>query len=140
MADPGQIVCHNAYLHDRLAAQRTLLNVGHWLYLFVNDVEPDSATPIGAFANASFPGSDPVSLDGLWSAPVKQQDGEYTISIPTQLYTCTGPASETVYGFYVQTSGVLAFSGRMIAPIPVSSGISFNLKLQFVDRDFSLGV
>jgi len=138
MAVPGQIVCQNAYLHAKLARERDRLNTSSWLYLFINDLQPTPATAVGAFIQATFTGSGPFNLAGTWTAPLKNQDGEYVITIPDQLIVCSSASNETVFGFYVRDATGLLFSGRFIDPIPVFNGASFLLQVTFVDRDFSI--
>jgi hypothetical protein len=134
----GEIVVSNAFLLERIAATRTDLNVGHWLYLFTNDFTPTEADTLSAFVEAGFPGYAPLPLAGLFSDPIKSRDGEYVSAIPLQSWTCTGAANEWVYGWYVRKGGTVQMSLVLDAPILVNSGVVVEVQIHYITRSLTL--
>jgi len=127
----GPVVVSNAWLKARCQAAVDLLNSGHFLYLFINDFEPTPADTLASFDPATFPGSDPIDLVSKWPDPIKIQDGAFA-SAPSKFdYTCTGPANETVYGWYVKEGTVVKLSARLFAPVPVIEDTEFEVRIIF---------
>jgi len=134
----NEIVAANALLLDRITVLRSHLNAGHWLYLFINDFQPSPADTLFAFAEASFPGYSPIDLAGLFSVPLKTRDGEYVTSTPNQLWTCSGVATQTVFGWYVRFGLLVELSCRLATPIPVSIGVEVLVGVNVLETSLHL--
>ena len=81
------------------------------LRLYINNITPSDTDTAGTYTQAGFPGYAQIGLTGAsWNAAAAG-----SISYGSQQsWTCSGPATDDVYGYYVvqQTSGVLIWSER----------------------------
>lgn len=126
------VVASNAFLINRLAGIRDLLNAGHSLHLFGNNLTPAPADGLGAFTEIAFPGYAAINLNAKFGAPLKVQDGRYLIASVDFAFTAVGPSNAIAYGWYVRDGTALRFSSRFPEPIPVgpTSTVSVRIELQ----------
>ena len=108
----------------------TLLNAGHKLKLFVNNILPTPATPLGAFTEASFPGYLAADLAGAFGAPVKVQDGQYQIATGFFTFTCTAAPGQTVYGWWIDDAANVKMAQAFDSPVSIAVGSPYMLQVQ----------
>lgn len=98
------------------------------LRLFKNNITPSDTDVAGTYTEATFPGYAAITLTGAsWNAP----SGGTIVYGAQQTFTCSGTASESVYGYYVTqaTSGTLLYSERdSAAPFAIANS-GDNIKL-----------
>jgi hypothetical protein len=80
------------------------------LRLFKNNITPSDTDTAGTYTEATFPGYSAITLTGAsWGAA-----SAGTISYAQQTFTCSGTATDDIYGYYTTqaTSGTLVYSER----------------------------
>lgn len=113
------------------------LNSGHMLQLYQNDLTPTPANIIPDFQRSNFLGYVPYNMAGNVPAPIKQQDGQYTISFTTTPFACEG-GIQVVYGALITQGSNLKFAQRFAAPITMVAGTSFVLPVVISVMSLSL--
>jgi len=107
---------------NKTAAQNLLLK------LFINNITPSDTDTAGTYTEATFPGYSAITLTGIsWGTA---SGGTITYG-SQQTFTCSGTATDNVYGYYVvqASSGTLLYSERdASAPFAVRNS-GDNIKL-----------
>ena len=81
------------------------------LRLYTNNITPSDTDTAGTYTQAGFPGYAQIALAGAsWNAAASGS----IIYSSQQSWTCSGVATDDVYGYYVvqQVSGILLWSER----------------------------
>jgi len=81
------------------------------LRLYINNITPSDTDTAATYTQAGFPGYTQANLaGGTWGAA---SGGNITYG-SQQVFTCSGTATDDVYGYYVvqATSGILVWSER----------------------------
>lgn len=132
------IVASNALLHWAAQNVLSLLNSGHVLRLFANDLDPTPANVLADFAEASFAGYVPIVLSGLFTGPSKVQDGTYQVSLADQSFGGITGANQYVHGWFIDDGTNVKISARFLAPILVTAGVRFTVALD--PQDWALSI
>jgi len=123
-------VLSNPLLDARAGTLATLLNSGHTLRLFQNNLTPTPATSLGSFTESTFTGYAAVSLSGQFGSPTFVTDGQYQIASGTYTFSCTGGSSQTIYGWYIDDGSNVKMSQRLDTPVTISSGGNYTLQVR----------
>jgi len=93
---------------------KRLVNQTLKVRLFKNDIIPSDGTVLGSFNQATFPGYAEKTINGGMSPPATDLDGKGSTTSGNCIWTRgVGAGSETIYGYYVVTSGgVLLWAQR----------------------------
>lgn len=122
----GNGVSSNFAVLSVLSLWRSQLTIGSTLRLYANDYTPTPLDTWGSFTEASFTGYAAVSLVGLYPTPVAVVPGQWEMSMPSQIFNCSGGAGETVYGCAILDNSLnLWFSFPFAAPIVFAAGQSY---------------
>lgn len=124
------IVASNALLHERADRLADLLNSGHSLHLFQNNITLKPSTVVGNFIEAGFPGYLPTNLNNKFGLGVKLVDGAYSSTCTPQIFTCTADYEVPCLGWYIQDQFTLKFSHRFPFPLIMTTGRILTLRLQ----------
>jgi hypothetical protein len=122
-SSPG--IAHNYHLSDRLVALKNVLNTGHVLRLFKNNVVPDPSYTIAAFIESTFPGYAAVPLTGDFGDPVQVANGQFQISGTSHQFSFTSGTVETAYGWYLTSTADnnVRFSFLFASPVFFTNGV-----------------
>jgi len=134
------VVASNAFLIERLTSARAVLNAGHSLHLFGNNLTPVPADGLTAFTEIAFPGYAAINLNGQFGPPLKVQNGRYLIATPNFAFTATGVSGATAYGWYVRTTGALKFSARFPDPIVIGPATELYVRVEMQEWSLSIVV
>ena len=80
------------------------------LKLFISNTTPSNTDTAATYTEATFPGYAAITLaGGSWGAASAR-----SIAYAQQTFTCTGTATDNVYGYYLvgATSGILKWAER----------------------------
>ena len=102
--DVGENIALEAFV-NKTAGQNAIMK------LFINNITPSDTDVAATYTEATFPGYAAITLAGAtWNAAA---GGTITYSAQ-QTYTCSGVATDNVYGYYMvqAVSGVLMWSER----------------------------
>lgn len=132
------VVASNAFLIERLAQARAVLNAGHSLHLYGNNLTPVPADSLTAFTEIAFPGYAAINLNAQFGAPVKVQNGRYLIGTPSFAFTATGASGAIAYGWYVRTLTALKFSARFPDPIPIGPTTTVSVRVELQEWALSI--
>ena len=102
--DVGENIALEAFV-NKTAGQNAIMK------LFINNITPSDTDVAATYTEATFPGYATITLAGAtWNAAA---GGTITYSAQ-QTYTCSGVATDNVYGYYMvqAVSGVLMWSER----------------------------
>lgn len=126
----ADIVASNKLLSTVADQLRTLLNTGHTLRLFKNNITPTPANLLADFVESTYLSYAGISLSGAFTTPIKVIDGEYQTSAPTFTFSASaGATPENAYGFYIDDGTYVKFSMRFSAPVVMGPSAAFTLQL-----------
>lgn len=110
-------VTSDTLLKSRATSLRALLNVGHRLRLFKNDLVPAPNTARSAFTEANFGGYASVDVSFKWGPISRAQVGQWVFDLALVTFTRTGGPDNTIFGWYLDDGTNVPFSFRFAAPI-----------------------
>lgn len=94
------------------------------LHLFTNDIEPEAGQELSDYTEATFDGYAPITLSD-WQSAFIAPNGAARLNETVRVFTRTGGAVESVYGYYLtddETSLLFAAQRDPDAPV-VMSGV-----------------
>jgi len=107
---------------------------GLGIALFKNDFIPTSASVLGDFTEAAFPGYAPQSLVMATPAFLNGQGrAEADANIVT--FTATGASAEIMYGYFLYDAGlVVRYAQRFAGPQPMTvAGAALDVGVKFTE-------
>lgn len=124
-----KIVASDALILWSADQLQSLVNSGHFLRLFANDLDPDPSTPLGDFVEATYGGYSPIDLSGLFPSPIQIQPGEYQLPLPDQPFGCTGTPIQSVFGWWIDDGATWKMAARFPTPVVLTVGKNFTLSI-----------
>lgn len=109
---------------------RTLLNSGHHLRLFSNNLALTPDTALADFTEATYGGYAPVDLAGQFSAISKVQPGEWQFSAGPYSFARTGAPTGNVWGWYVADATHWRLAQKFASFIEMTLSSSFELVIK----------
>lgn len=138
MSTASSFIASNALLRQSADWLGTILNSGHFLRLFSNNIAPTPATPLTGFNEAAFSGYAAVNLLGLFSSSVLVMVGELQIPPVIALFIQNGALIDTVYGWYITSGTNVKLSGRLVTPVTFNVNTSFQIQLNVQEWALSI--
>jgi hypothetical protein len=119
---PNQIIASNKWIQDDIDALRTVINSGHTLKLFQNNVTPDpSKVAISFFTVANWDTYANQALTSDFAASTKIVDGEYQILSTVHVFAVPGSGSQTIYGWWIDDGSNVKLSYRFDSSVTMST-------------------
>lgn len=131
-------VTSDTLLQARAEELRTLLNSGHLLRLFSNDLTPAPDTPRSAYVEATFGGYEAKPLAGQWSSVVMAQPGLWEFQAGPFEWARDGGSGGTVYGWYIDGGDDVPFAQRFANPVSMEPKTI--LRLLVTPQDWSVSL
>lgn len=129
-------VATNGWLATRCEAARVVLNIGHTLRLFENDLTPTPATVLADVTEATYAGYVAASLVGQWGAAAFVVDGLYQSLTGPHTFAAPTAGSQLIYGWFINVGTTLQHIQRFNAPVTMSVGGPV-LQLTLAFQDFA---
>ena len=126
----GNLVALNFGLVGVANLTRAVLNNGHSLRLFCNNIQPTPGMSELDFSEISFNGYNRKNLNGLWAVPLKIRDGEYLLRTGALSWTCNAASDQIVYGWYIVGDNNAKYAARLPDPIELGPMTSFSVAVQ----------
>jgi hypothetical protein len=125
----GGIIACNDLIEFVINAWEFQLNSASTLHLYQTVVALTPATIASDLTESTFTGYAAKNLAGLYGTPAQVIDGEWQTIIPSQTFTCTAGAAQTVYGYWIDDGSQMYWVEAFSTPLLMVAGGSFGLQL-----------
>lgn len=125
----GLVVASNKQVEKSAIDLRTVLNSGHTLRIYRNDLDPGPATTLASFTEANFTGYAGESVAGDWTSPVLLAPGQYQFDSSLYTWTNTGVLSQELFGWYIDDGTDWRLAQRFTSSITLLPLQSINIQV-----------
>lgn len=102
------------------------------LRLFTNNFQPTPGTNVAQFSEASFAGYARKNLASVFNAPVKVQDGAYSITSDPFSFLPAASSPTMVQGWYIQDINNWLFAAQFLTPEAVIDSVPIAFTIQLI--------